>query len=173
MPAEGLGGCYWFFQSDTGGPPGQVVGHHLDGQPGGVGGEAPRGEMVQADTVLQVADDILDLGVAVVVGLQFQSLPIAVGDEAVIAAAGEERQLGPGRGLHPPDNEPHRDSAGIILEGDVGGFRHIGGTVHPVGYGSPGTLGYRLDEIAQALFWRMVMEKRTPIRWQTATTAWV
>ena len=73
-----------------------------------------------------------------------------VGDEAVIAVGGDEGQLGTRRGLHPPDNEPHRRGAGTILEGDVGGFRHIGGTVHPVGYGRPIRLGYRLDEIAQA-----------------------
>ena len=59
----------------TGRPAGQVVGHHLDGQPGSVGGEAPRGEMVQADAVLEVAYGILDIGVAVVIGLQFQTSP--------------------------------------------------------------------------------------------------
>ena len=32
-------------------PAGQVVGHHLSRQPGAVGGEAPRGEMVQPDAV--------------------------------------------------------------------------------------------------------------------------
>ena len=41
--------------------------HHLDGQPGSVVGEAPRGEMVQPDAVLEVAYRILDLGVAAVV----------------------------------------------------------------------------------------------------------
>ena len=30
----------------------RVVRHHLDGQPGGVGGEAARGEMVQSHAVL-------------------------------------------------------------------------------------------------------------------------
>ena len=42
----------------------QVVGHHLHRQPGGVGGEAPRGEMVEPDAVLEVSDGVLDLGVA-------------------------------------------------------------------------------------------------------------
>ena len=37
---------------------GQVVGHHLYRQPGGVGGEAARGEMVQPDAVLEVSDGI-------------------------------------------------------------------------------------------------------------------
>ena len=53
----------------------KVVGHHLYRQPGGVGGEAARGEMVQPHTVLEVSDGILDLGVAAMVGLQFEHLP--------------------------------------------------------------------------------------------------
>ena len=51
-------------------------------QPGGVGGEAARGEMVQPHTVLEVSDGILDLGVAAMVGLQFEHPPVPVGDEA-------------------------------------------------------------------------------------------
>ena len=37
---EGLGGYQVLAQTDAGGPACQVMGHHLDGQPGGVGGEA-------------------------------------------------------------------------------------------------------------------------------------
>ena len=73
-PPEGLGGCHRLSQSDACGPPAQVVGHHLDGQPGGVGGETPRGEMVQTGAVLKVPDGILDLGVAAMAGLQFEGL---------------------------------------------------------------------------------------------------
>ena len=73
--------------------------------------------MVQPDAVLEVAYRILDLGVAAVVGLQFQGFPVPVGDEAVIA---------------------------------VGGLRHIGGAVHPVGDRRPVLLGNRLDEVPQA-----------------------
>ena len=51
-----------------------VVGHRLDRQPGGVGGEAARGEMIQPDAVLEVPDGVLDLGVAAMVGLQFQGV---------------------------------------------------------------------------------------------------
>ena len=158
--------------------------------------------MVQPDAVLEVSDGILDLGVAAMVSLQFQGLSVPVGDEAVIAVGGEEGQLGTGRGLHPPDDEPHRRGIGLTPEGgvelvsevfsrtnvviktasnygrllvgntilsslasiirislwswtsetsSVGGLRHIGGAVHPVGDGRPVLLGYRLDEIAQAL----------------------
>ena len=95
------------------------VGHHLYRQPGAVGGEAARGEMVQPDAVLEVAYRILDLGVAAVVSLQFQGLPVPVGDEAVIAVGGEESQLRTGRRLHPPDDEPYRRGIRLTLEGGV------------------------------------------------------
>ena len=82
-----------------------------------IGGEAARGEMIQPHAVLEVPDGVLDLGVAAMVGLQFQGVPIPVGDEAVIAVGGEEGQLGTVRGLHPPDDEPHRGGAGLSPEG--------------------------------------------------------
>ena len=63
---EGLGGGHRLAQPDARGPAGQVVGHRLDGQPGGVGGEASRGQVVETHPVLQVADGVLDLGVAVI-----------------------------------------------------------------------------------------------------------
>ena len=111
---------------DARGPACQVMRHHpvsstgqaLHGQPGAVGGEAARGEMVQPQAVLEVSDGVLDLGVAAMVGLQFQGFPLPVGDAAVIAVAGEEGQLGTGRGLHPPDDEPHRcGSSGLLWKG--------------------------------------------------------
>ena len=49
--SEGLGGHDLLTQADAGCPAGQVVGHHLYRQPGAVGGEAARGEMVQPDAV--------------------------------------------------------------------------------------------------------------------------
>ena len=66
-----------------------------------VGGEAPRRHVVQPDAVFEVAYGVLDLGVAAMIGLQFQRLPIAVGDEGVIAVSGEEGELGTGRRLPP------------------------------------------------------------------------
>ena len=118
-PPEGLGGHDLLTQADAGGPAGQVVGHHLYRQPGAVGGEAARGEMVQPHAVLEVAYRVLDLGVAAMIRLQFQGLPVPVGAEAVIAVGGEEGQLGTGRGLHPPDDEPHRRGVRLSLEGSV------------------------------------------------------
>ena len=75
--------------------------------------------MVQPDAVLEVAYRILDLGVAAMISLQFEQLPVPVGDEAVIAVGGEESQLGTGRGLHPPDDEPYRRGIRLGLEGGV------------------------------------------------------
>ena len=88
-------------QADAGCPAGQVMRHHLDRQPGAVGGEAPRRHVVQPDAVLEVAYGVLDLGVAAMIGLQFQRLPIAVGDEGVIAVSGEEGELGTGASASP------------------------------------------------------------------------
>ena len=55
--------------------------------------------MVEAHAVLQVADGVLDLGVAAMVSLEIQGVALPVGNEGVIAVGGEERQLGAGRGL--------------------------------------------------------------------------
>ncbi len=104
---------------------------------------------------------VLDLGVAAVVGLQFQGPP----SRSVMkprSVGGEEGQLGTGRGLHPPDDEPHRCGAGLSPEGGVGGQRHIGGAV-PVGERRPVCIGIASIRFRRLLCWRMVMEKRTSI----------
>ena len=82
-----------------------------------IGGEAPRGEVIEPDAVLEVSDGILDLGVAAMVGLQCQGFPVPVGDEVVIAVVDEEGQLGTGRGLDPPDDEQHRRGVGLTWKG--------------------------------------------------------
>ena len=110
----------------------------------------PDGRWFKPDAVLQVSNGVLDLGVAAVAGLQFQGLSVPVGDEAVITVGGEDGQLGTGRRLHPPDDEPHRRGVRLGLEGGLGGFGHIG-PVHPVRNRRPGIFGYRLDEIVQTL----------------------
>ena len=48
-----------------------------------------------------------------------RGLPLPVGDAAVIAVGGEAGQLGTGRRLHPPDDEPHRRGVGLSPEGSV------------------------------------------------------
>ena len=106
--------------------------------------------MIQPHAVLQVSNGVLDLGMAAVVGLQLQGFPVPVGDEGVIAVDGEEGQLGTGRGLHPPDDEPHRCGIGLSPQGGAGGLRHIGGAVHPVWDRPPVRLGYGLDQVPQA-----------------------
>ena len=91
-PPEGLGDHGPLAQTNPRRPAGQVMRHHLDRQPGAVGGEARRRHVVQPDAVLEVAYGVLDLGVGAMIGLQFQRLPIAVGDEGVIAVSGEEAE---------------------------------------------------------------------------------
>ena len=107
--SEGLGGDDLLTEGRCGlsSGPGSA-GHHVYRQAGAVGGEAARGEMVQPHAVLEVAYRIVDFGVTAMIGLQFQRVPVLVGDEAVIAVGGEERQLRTGRRLHPPDDEPYR-----------------------------------------------------------------
>ena len=86
---QGLGGHQLLAQTDARCPTGQIMRQHLDGQPGPVGSESAGRQVVQPDAVLEVAYRILDLGVAAMVSLQFERLPVPVGDEAVIAVAGE------------------------------------------------------------------------------------
>ena len=93
--------------------------------------------MVQPHAVLEVAYGILDLGVTAMVSLQFEQLPVPVGDEAVIAVFGEESQLRTGRRLHPPDDEPYRRGVRLGLERGVSRLGHIGGAVHPVSPNPP------------------------------------
>jgi len=136
---------------DACGPASQVVGDDLHCQPGGVGGEAARWQMIETHPVLEVADGVLNLGVATVVGLQFQCVAVPVGDEAVIAVGGEQSQLGTGCGFDPPDDESHRCGVGLAPEGSAGGFGRVGGALHPIGNERPVRLGYGFDEIAPAL----------------------
>ena len=66
-----------YAHGDDGRPAGQVMRHHLDRQPGAVGGEARRRHVVQPDAVLEVAYGVLDLGVAAMIGLQSGKLYLA------------------------------------------------------------------------------------------------
>ena len=77
-PPEGFGGHQLLAQTDARRPARQVVRHHLDGQPGTVGGKASRGEMVEPHAILQVADGVLDLGVAAMVDLEIQEVTLTV-----------------------------------------------------------------------------------------------
>ena len=65
-------------------PAGEVVRDHLHREPRRVRGEAARGEMVEPDAVLEVADRVLDLGVTAMAGLQLHHLPGAIADEGVV-----------------------------------------------------------------------------------------
>ena len=58
-----------------------------------------RRHVVQPHAVLEVSNGVLDLGVTAMISLQFEGLPVPVGDEAVIAVFGEEGELGTGVGF--------------------------------------------------------------------------
>ena len=123
--SQGLGGHDLLAQADVRCPACQVVCDHLHRQPGAVGGEAARGEMVEPHAVLEVSDGVLDLGVAAMVGLQFQGFPLPVGDAAVIAVGGKEGPVG-NRAWACTRRTMSRTGAasGSVLEGDVDGLRH-------------------------------------------------
>jgi len=59
------------------------VSDDIEHEPGAVGRELARGQVVEADTVFQVTDHVLELGVAAVVHVQREQLPFSVGDEGV------------------------------------------------------------------------------------------
>ena len=77
----------------------------------------PRRHVVQPDAVLEVAYGVLDLGVAAMIGLQFQRLPIAVGDEGVIAVSGEEGELEPGVGFTRRTMSRAGGASGLVWNG--------------------------------------------------------
>ena len=59
-PPEGLGGHGPFAQTDPRRPAGQVIRHHLDRQPGAVGGEAPRRHVVFSVNYFQPSFKLLE-----------------------------------------------------------------------------------------------------------------
>ena len=86
--------------------------------------EAARGEMVQPDAVLEVSDGLSRLGSWRRWSASSSSNSPSRSVMTVIAVFGEEvRQLGCRRGLHTPDDEPHRRGVRFTLEGSAGGLR--------------------------------------------------
>ena len=55
-PPERLGRDDPLGQPDPGRPASKVVGDHLDREPGAIGGEATRGQVIEPDAVLEVTD---------------------------------------------------------------------------------------------------------------------
>ena len=82
-------------------------------------GKRPEGRWLRPDAILEVADGILDLGVAAMVDLEVQGFAVPISDEGVIAVVGEEGQLGTGRGLHTADDEAHRCGVGLASRSDL------------------------------------------------------
>ena len=129
--------------------------------------------MIQPHAVLQVPDGVLNLGVAAVIGLQFQGVPVPVGDEAVKAVGGGEDQLGTRRGLDSPDDEPHRCGVGHTLKG----VQAVSATsdAPSIQYGIELQSASSMVSIRfrWPLCWPMVIEKPTPGLRQTESTPWV
>ncbi len=94
-PAQGVGGDEALAQANAADPAGQVVGHDVEPQPGGVGAESTRGEVVEAHPVLEVSDGVFDHGVSTVVGLELEGVAISISDEAVVGVADQQGELGP------------------------------------------------------------------------------
>ena len=63
----------------------------------------------------RLAVGVLDLGVAAMVGLEIQGVVLAVGDEGVIAVAGEPGQLGTWRGFRSMRDDAQRHGVGLML----------------------------------------------------------
>ena len=96
LAAEGVGRDQGFALSDSAGPAGQVVGGDVHVEPGCVGAKAACREVVEPDTVFEVADRVLDDGVAAVVGFELDGVAVAVGDERVVAVVDEQGELAAG-----------------------------------------------------------------------------
>lgn len=102
--------------------------------------------MVQGHAVLEVADRVLDLGVAVVVGLELERRTIAVGDVRVIVVQDERRKLEARGRLHPAGDRPDRERVGPVGKGDIHCLGQVGATVEPIRDRRPGRLWDRLDQ---------------------------
>ena len=96
---EGLGGGHRFAQTDASSPVGEVVSHHLHNQPDSVGWKASRGETVETHAVLQVADGVLDLGMAAMIEPETRNVSVSTGDEGVMAVVGKQGKFQPGVGF--------------------------------------------------------------------------
>jgi hypothetical protein len=102
---------------------GQVVADSRAGQPRGVGGEVPRGQVGQG-AVAEVGEDLLDDGVVAVMGLGLDGLERRVGEDGVVAPAGEQLVLA-GGGLavevaDAADDQPGGDRLALVLRGERG-----------------------------------------------------
>ena len=122
------------------------MGHHLHREPGGVGGELARGQVIESHPVLEIPDRVLDLGMAPMVGFEFESLAITVGDEGVVVVDGKEGELGPRYRGHPADDEPEALRIFLVRERGVRRLGHVGTAVDPVRDRGPVGLGDGLDE---------------------------
>jgi hypothetical protein len=91
-PERDAGGG-WLIAEEAG-PADEVVGDHVAGEPGGVGGAVAGGDVFDA-AGFEVADGEFDDGVVAVEGVGFDGVEVdAVGDERVVSPFGEQPELG-------------------------------------------------------------------------------
>ena len=74
--------------------------------------------MIEPDAVLEIADRVLDLGMAPMIGLEFEGLAVTVGYEGMEVVQREERELGTRGGPDAADDEP--DGLRVLLRGERG-----------------------------------------------------
>jgi hypothetical protein len=105
------------------------------------------------------------------VGLELEHLAGPVGDEGVVVVQGEESELGAGRRL--PRRTISRTGVASFLSAN--GVYVVSATSAPpsqYGIGAQASSGMAAIRAWRAGLIRIVMEKRTSVFRQTATTAW-
>ena len=58
-----------------------------------ISGNESRWDVVEAHAVFEIADGVVDIGVAAVVGFEGQGVALPVGDESMLAAIAKQRRL--------------------------------------------------------------------------------
>ncbi len=105
--------------AEHGRPADEVVGQRGADEPGRVGEELSRGQVLEARTFFEVPDGELDVGVGAVEGVDVDGVTLEVGHE------GEVAPLGPQRGLAPDQSGAAHDEPASL----VGGLGHLGLTI--------------------------------------------
>ena len=71
---------------------------------------------MESHALLKVADGVLDLSAATIVGLNIRGFAFPVSNAGVVTVVDEPRRLGAGHGLDPADDDPHGRGVGLTVE---------------------------------------------------------
>jgi hypothetical protein len=74
-------------ETDASDPARQVVRDHVEREPRRVGAETSGREVVEPDTVFEVADGVFDVGVTATIGFELERAAGPVGDERVVGVS--------------------------------------------------------------------------------------